>query len=67
MGFSPFGQVVQGMDVVDMLYKGYGEGAPSGQGPDQQKLQMEGDAHLKAFPRLDYVKKATIEKAAPPA
>ena len=66
-GFSPFGKVVQGMDVVDMFYKGYGEGAPSGRGPDQQKLQMEGDAHLKAFPMLDYVKKATIERAAPPA
>src|SRR5213596_1497254 len=28
MGFSPFGRVVEGMDVVDRLYGGYGEGAP---------------------------------------
>jgi peptidyl-prolyl cis-trans isomerase A (cyclophilin A) len=62
-GFSPFGQVTSGMNVVDSLYSGYGEGAPRGQGPDQGRLQQEGNAYLmKSFPRLDYVKKATIEK-----
>ena len=67
-GFSPFGQVVSGMEVVDKLYKEYGEGAPSGRGPDQTRTQMEGNAYLtKGFPKLDYVKRATIEKAAPPA
>ncbi|MGH6734553.1 MAG: peptidylprolyl isomerase [Methyloceanibacter sp.] len=61
-GFSPFGQVIQGMDVVDSFFKGYGEGAPRGQGPDQGRLQMEGNAYLVTdFPKLDYVKKATIE------
>src|SRR5207244_3523664 len=54
-GFSPFGQVVEGMDVVDKLYSGYGEGAPRGQGPDQGRTQMEGNAYLsKSFPKLDY-------------
>ena len=60
-GFAPFGKVVTGMNVVDALYAGYGEGAPRGAGPDQGRLQMEGNAYLaKSFPRMDYVKKATI-------
>ena len=63
-GFAPFGQVQGGgMKVVDALYNGYGEGAPRGNGPDQGRLQMEGNAYLsKSFPRMDFVKKATIEK-----
>lgn len=62
-GFSPFGQVVSGMNVVDSLYKDYGEGAPRGQGPDQGRIQAEGNAYLITdFPKLDYVKKATIEQ-----
>jgi peptidyl-prolyl cis-trans isomerase A (cyclophilin A) len=62
-GFAPFGKVVSGLDVVDHFYKGYGEGAPNGQGPDQGLTQAQGNAYLmKAFPKLDYIKKATIEK-----
>ncbi len=62
-GFSPFGQVVSGMEVVDSLYNGYGEGAPRGPGPHQGMLQQQGNAYLKAnFPKLDYVKKATLVK-----
>jgi peptidyl-prolyl cis-trans isomerase A (cyclophilin A) len=61
MGFAPFGQVIEGMEVVDRLYAGYGEGAPQGRGPDQGRIQMEGNAYLeRAFPRLDYVRRATI-------
>jgi peptidyl-prolyl cis-trans isomerase A (cyclophilin A) len=62
--FSPFGQVSSsGMSVVDALYNGYGEGAPRGKGPDQGRVQTEGNAYLaKSFPRLDFVKKATITK-----
>lgn len=52
MGFAPIGHVVQGMDVVDQLYTGYGEGAPSGQGPSQARLADEGEAHLREFPLL---------------
>jgi peptidyl-prolyl cis-trans isomerase A (cyclophilin A) len=62
-GFAPFGRVISGMDVVDKLYAGYGEGAPSGRGPNQGQIQAEGNAYLtKSFPQLDYVKTATIAK-----
>jgi len=62
-GFAPFGQVISGMNVVDTLFGGYGEGAPSGQGPDQSRVQREGNAYLmKDFGKLDYIKTATIEK-----
>jgi len=61
MGFAPFGRVVSGMDAVDALYSGYGEGAPSGGGPDQQRVQSQGNAYLtKDFAKLDYIKKASI-------
>jgi cyclophilin family peptidyl-prolyl cis-trans isomerase len=61
-GFSPFGMVKTGMDVVDKLYSGYGEGAPQGRGPDQTLTQLQGNEYLnRAFPNLDYIKKATIE------
>jgi len=63
LGFAPFGQVLSGMENVDRLYSGYGDGAPNGTGPVQQKIQTEGNAYLvKEFPKLDYVKKATVEK-----
>ncbi len=61
-GFSPFAKVVSGMEVVDSLYNGYGEGAPGGQGPNQGQIQAEGNAYLESqFPKLDYIKKATIQ------
>jgi peptidyl-prolyl cis-trans isomerase A (cyclophilin A) len=63
MGFSPFGKVVDGMSVVDALYSEYGEGAPRGGGPDQGRIQSEGNKYLGAdFPELDWVKSATIVK-----
>lgn len=56
MGFSPFGEVVEGMDVVDSLFKGYGEGQPRGRGPHQAKTQKGGNAYLDAeFPKLDRI------------
>ena len=62
-GFAPFGKVISGLDGVQHLYSNYGEGAPRGEGPDQSRVQTEGNAYLqKNFPQLDYIKKATIEK-----
>jgi peptidyl-prolyl cis-trans isomerase A (cyclophilin A) len=62
-GFSPFGEVSQGMEIVDQFYSGYGEGAPSGNGPAQNTAESDGNAYLiREFPKLDYIKKATVEK-----
>ena len=62
-GFAPLGKVVTGMDVVERLYSAYGEIAPrGGQGPDPSKIEVQGNAYLDAkFPRLDYIKRATIQ------
>jgi peptidyl-prolyl cis-trans isomerase A (cyclophilin A) len=56
-GFTPFGEVTTGMDVVEKITDQYGEK------PNQGQIQAEGNTYLKAsFPKLDSVKKATIEK-----
>jgi len=61
MRFAPIGQVVDGMSVVDSLYSGYGEGAPDGSGPSQDRIASEGNAYLtKSFPKLDFIKTARI-------
>jgi peptidyl-prolyl cis-trans isomerase A (cyclophilin A) len=62
-GFSPFGRVVDGMKVVDAMYGGYGEGVPNGAGPSQDSIATKGNEYLqRAFPKLDYIKSATIVK-----
>jgi len=61
MGFTPIGKVIEGDAVLDKLYKDYGEGAPQGGGPDQSRVQMEGNAYLKSqFPKLDAIKTARV-------
>ncbi len=62
MGFAAFGTVVTGMDVVDMIYSGYG------QRPDQGQITDQGDAYLvKNFPMIDKIKLAKILPAEPAA
>jgi peptidyl-prolyl cis-trans isomerase A (cyclophilin A) len=54
-GFAPFGQVLEGMEVVDKLYTGYEEA------PSQGTLAVQGEAYVKRyFPRLDKIIKATV-------
>jgi peptidyl-prolyl cis-trans isomerase A (cyclophilin A) len=61
LGFAPIGAVVDGMAVVDALHSGYGEGAPMGNGPDQERIDREGNNYLaREFPDLDYIKQAVI-------
>jgi peptidyl-prolyl cis-trans isomerase A (cyclophilin A) len=60
-GFAPFGTVTEGMDVVDMLYAEYGEGAPQGAGPNQGLIQARGNAYLTSdFPNLDFIRTARL-------
>lgn len=61
MGFAPVGEVIEGWENVEKLYTGYGEGAPRGRGPNQMRIQTEGNDYLrKDFPELDYIERAEI-------
>ncbi|MCA9073372.1 MAG: peptidylprolyl isomerase, partial [Planctomycetaceae bacterium] len=54
-GFSPFGQVVEGMDVVDKI------NAEHREEPDQGQIQIRGNEYLnEKYPNLDYIKSAKI-------
>jgi peptidyl-prolyl cis-trans isomerase A (cyclophilin A) len=65
-GFSPFALVTDGMEVVDKLYSGYGEGAPDGHGPRQDLVGNQGHTYLeKNFPKLDIIRTASIVPPAP--
>jgi peptidyl-prolyl cis-trans isomerase A (cyclophilin A) len=61
--FVPFGRIVQGMDVVDALYAGYGESALGGiRAGRQDPLFERGNDHLrKNFPKLDYIRTARVQ------
>lgn len=65
-GFSPFGRVTEGMNVVEMLYDQYGEiPAMGGPGPEPGEIETQGKPYLdKGFPKLDYIKTATLVGAA---
>ena len=55
MGFAPFGEVVEGIEVVDAINAEYG------QQPNQGQIHGRGNAYLEEnFPNLDYIAKAEI-------
>jgi len=58
IGFAPFGEVIEGLDNLDMLYTGYGEEVT----PLQGEIMNQGNAFLeKKYPRLDRITTAVIE------
>jgi cyclophilin family peptidyl-prolyl cis-trans isomerase len=62
MGFAPFGEVIEGMDVVDKIYPGYGEQ------PNQDLITNQGDAYISQnFPKIDKIKLARVVPAVPVA
>ncbi len=64
-GFAPLGRVVDGMEIVDRLYAGYGERSGGGmRGGQQDSVFVLGNAYLdRAFPRLDRLLRAQIVAA----
>jgi len=60
-GFVPFGRVVEGMDVVDKFYSGYGDVRPVGKEIDPGRVEGEANEYLvQHFPKLDYIKRAVF-------
>ena len=58
-GFTPFGEVIQGMDIVTSFYADYGDGPPTGTGPNQESVAAFGNSYIEEhFPKLDYIKTA---------
>ena len=63
-GFTPFGAVDSGLDVVDKLYSGYGD-KPT---PQQGQMMEQGNAFLKKnYPKLDSIKSARVTQESNPA
>lgn len=57
MGFAPFGQVVEGFDVVKAINDEYRER------PNQGLIQSQGNAYLEEnFPNMDYIKSVSLLK-----
>lgn len=58
-GFAPIGEIIEGVELINLLNGEYDGEA----GPDQDSIRVQGNAYLtRSFPRLDYIRKARIEK-----
>lgn len=56
-GFTPFGKVVEGADVLKLINTEYGENSPEVQG----RFQAEGNAFIqKKYPNIDMIKSVTL-------
>jgi len=57
----PFAKIVQGMEVADRFYSGYGEMRPEGKLMDRGRVEAETNEYLvQRFPKLDYIVRAQI-------
>jgi len=62
-GFSPIGEVIAGMDVVDAFYAEYGDGPPRGSGPYAAMAEARGNQYLDAeFGELTKIVRVTLEE-----
>ena len=60
-GFTPFGRVTEGMEIVEKLFAGYGDEPPRGNGPPQAQITAQGNPYLlQNYPKLDYIRRASI-------
>lgn len=57
MGFTPFGQIVEGMEIAKKINTEYGENRRA----DQRRFETEGNAFIeKTYPNVDYIKSASL-------
>jgi peptidyl-prolyl cis-trans isomerase A (cyclophilin A) len=57
--FVPFGKIVEGIDVPDKFYAGYGEMRPEGKDIDGNRVEEETNEYLvQRFPKMDYIRRA---------
>jgi len=54
--FVPFAKIVDGLDVIDKIYSGYGEMRPEGKDIDPGRVEGETNEYLvQHFPKMDYI------------
>jgi len=59
--FVPFAKIIEGLDVVDKFYSGYGDVRPQGKNIDPGRVEEEANEYLAPrFPKLDYVTRASF-------
>jgi len=58
--FSPFAEVIEGMELIKQFYGGYGDYPPKGSGPDPERIKAEGLSYLKGFPKLSFIEKTEV-------